>query len=329
MSDLKGHKGTQLTAHVATRATIQTAVILASGLGTNESKKSPTFRNAACELLFGALRTDLPNMNIFELDELTQDKKHIRGFDDWKTANRNADDLAKEVMKHDDLKVDLALTPVDGADAVREGVSGSVSAVAAGPPGCFVRPRNVSAYFAVAIGAKQLDEAMTKRLAEYDSFLIPNTRPLLANFVGATFKLIDTAVGAHQSVPPVVAIMLEGDRYKTWHPVIESWHRQRRLQGSAVAAALAAFLGKVPYAIFVARLPQMIQAAVAAWTRRAGLCPALARAGRCKEQASDGRWRANCVRRRFRKGRPCNRVLHIDKRSVRLESGPIRFRRHG
>jgi hypothetical protein len=265
---MQGHPGVQLASHFVARSTVQTAIIMASGLGVDDARRTPKFKNAAWEVQLGALRTDLLDMKLFDLPVPTQQARFIKNFAKWQEKSIRTSPLHKLICTDSSLKlqVDLVLAPIDGAEALRLGISGSVSVAAAGiRDECFVNPRpDADAYFVVAIGGKRLDSATEALLdAKYGTFKI-NKAKKLDGFIGKEgFNLINDLMARHPEVPPVIAMMFEGP-YASWSPPIDHWHRRRRLQGSAVAAALTAYIGKVPYAMFVSRPPQVMQAAIAA-----------------------------------------------------------------
>lgn len=270
---MPGNKGIQMASAVLARSTVQTAIVLASGLGCAEQSRRTrgTLQQAAADMMLGALQFGVLHPNIVALDvENTKRRKAFTTrFDAWHVAHSPLvaglkDDWSCKTENRnfaDSLKVDLVLTPLDGAEVLRRGRSGSVSAAAAGSKDSFSL-RDDPAYFVIAVGPERV-EAVSSILSAYESYSLPTDEPLLVNFVGGAFQLINELVAASGDVVPVVGITL-GGAYEEWDPSIKHWHRRRRLEGSALAAALAAYEGKVPYSIFVSRPPQVMQAALAA-----------------------------------------------------------------
>lgn len=270
---IQGHQGSQLASHILTRATIQTAVALATALGTATSKRGKAiyyawFKKKASELMLGSLLPSLINMDIVEIDLSGKDKRsETARFKKNRKELATKDPLLKfahSLEDDDEWHVDLVLSPLDGANALREGASGSVSSAAGGKRGCFkMRHGAANEYFVIALGKSILDAEMSTALEPYEARVVKKTEAL-SQFL-RRYRLIDDVLKVLQraDVPPVVALTSEGP-YKGWTPTIKSWHRKRWLEGSVVASALAVFTGKVPCAMFASRRSQVMQAAIAA-----------------------------------------------------------------
>jgi hypothetical protein len=272
----KGHLGVQLASYLLSRATIQTAVVLAAGLGTKQ-KKDKKYRHAACELQLGALRLEHPvlDMSLEHVYETEAHSRHKRSFKNWFKRSLKSHGLRKSPKPDDwgfagrnDLEVDLVLTPIDGAGALWDGESGSVSVAAVAArrtdgKEAFLNPcPEATGFLAIAVGPQhaKLLEPVDKVLEEIGKSLEGKSLNDLQN----AFPLLETIVVQLKTLThPVLGVMF--DPYEKFKPQgLDAMQCLRRLQGSAFAAALAAFVKKVPYSIFFSRLPQMFQAAIAA-----------------------------------------------------------------
>ncbi len=257
---MSSHLGVQLASYMLTRATIQTAVVMSTGLGTRQ-KTDKNYRHAACELQLGALRSRPPllDMRLVQVYETESNSRYKNEFGTW---------VRESLKKHkryfegrDDLRVDLVLTPIDGAKALRDGESGSVSVAAAAPRAAngeeesFCNPcEGATGYLVIALGPKQAES-----LKDVDTEIKART---LAHFKRDFPLLLALLEQAPTDNRHALGVMF--DAYGKFVPKLPAMQSLRRLQGSAVAAALAAFRGKLPYSIFFARLPQVMQASVAA-----------------------------------------------------------------
>lgn len=287
--------GTLIAQQLAERATIQSALVMASGLGfatlhkapskkkkvapgetKNEasdeinavnnpgSKFQPTIKKAACDYMLGALSNSLISSRIVQLDVPTGREDIIRKFQQLDPKQLKNPLIKPAVKDEPALQVDFVLAPIDGADALRRGESGSVSIAAVGPAGSFPFLHTSDEFFVVAVGAGRLNNRLQKALTNnYSNPVVTKVEPL-NTFVGGSFKLIDLVLEMQPQIPPpVMALMFEGT-YERFIPRITPWCRRRRLTGSSFAAALATFDGKLSCAAFVTRLPQLIQCAIAA-----------------------------------------------------------------
>lgn len=255
MTEIVSHQGIQQASYFAARATIQTATVIASALGFS-GKNAPTFRNAAYELMIGELRRTPLNLKVVDV------------------ATERSQPVALGTGTGEEIH--LVLTPLDGAEALRDGSSGSMTAVAAATREGFRFP-DVSAtgYFVVAIGPERVN-GIDGILDRYKLLPAGSGGKSLRLLFGpyergedATQKcsLIDDIVGhqtsgQHVDVQPLLAVTQLPKM--NWRPLVKHWHRHRRLRGSALAAALAAFTGRVPYAVAISLRPQLIQMAIAA-----------------------------------------------------------------
>lgn len=258
---MPAHLGVQIASHLLARSTIQTAVVMSAGLGTGKGYGNK-YRHAACELQLGALRLGKPVLDIelIEVYESESSSRYKNDFTNW--FKKTWDAKHPYFQDRDELKVDLVLTPIDGAKALWKGESGSVSVAAAAPRGTdgkpsFCKPsKEATGYLVIAVGPEQADDP------NLDEYLAIDKKMSLTD-LGNEFALLQRIL---KQAPPekrhVLGLMV--DPYEKFMPPLPPMQCIRRLQGSAVAAALAAFCGKLPWSVFFSRLPQLMQASVAA-----------------------------------------------------------------
>src|SRR5436190_7550782 len=237
---MAAHLGVQIASYLLARSTIQTAVVTSTGLGLNFGY-ADTFRHAACELQLGGLRLDPPvlDMSLFMIDEKKSDS-YKKKFDGW---SKNIGERFAYLRDRQDLQVDLVLTPIDGATALKDGESGSVSVAAAAPRATLELPsfcnpaENATGYLVIAVGPEQV-----KALNLGDDKLEINESSLADVFKGK-FPLLKTilerdASGAEADDLLVLGLMFDGT-YDGFKPDLPKMQSRRCLTGSAVAAALA------------------------------------------------------------------------------------------
>lgn len=255
---MSSHLGVQLASYLLSRATIQTAVVMSTGLGTRQ-KFDKSYRHAACELQLGALRLNPPllDMRLVEVYETEANSPYQTEFTNWFRNPLKSN--AHYFKDRDDLRVDLVLTPIDGAKALWNGESGSVSVAAAAPRGTegkesFCNPcKEASGYLVIALSPEQ-SKSFPDEEFEVEEQSLPQLK--------GEFPLLQRILAHAPNQNRALGVMF--DAYEKFVPQLPPMQSVRRLQGSAVAAALAAFCGKLPYSIFFSRLPQLMQASVAA-----------------------------------------------------------------
>jgi hypothetical protein len=220
--------------------------------------------------MLGVLRASLIGVKIVEMG-ITNDnlsKSVQKEFEEWQRNEIYPDPslihIAKELRDEDKLKVDLVLTPIDGANSLATGASGSLSVAAAGESGCFAAKSDdvITAYLTIAVPKHSMETDIVDFVST-----VENThggtpvKDVLENFTELE-HIVSLLLKTH-GVPPIVAITLEGI-FKDHKVSMKTWHRQRILEGSVVANGLAAFLDRVDCSVFITRWPQLIQVAIAA-----------------------------------------------------------------
>lgn len=241
--------GVQRAASILSRASIQTAVVMSTGLGTGQ-RSAKNYRHAARELQLGALRLEprILDMQLVELYESETNSEHKKQFNDQMGPQNPQSNLPC---------IDLVLTPIDGAGALKTGESGSVSVAAAALSDITKKPfcnpcNDATGFLVIALGPEETKSFGVDKVEIEAETLFQ---------LQVEFPLLRRILLPHQS-RHALGVMF--DAYPKFFPKLSDMQSIRRLQGSAVAAALAAFCGKLPYSVFFARLPQVIQASVAA-----------------------------------------------------------------
>ena len=260
---MSAHLGIQIASHILTRSTIQTAVVMASGLGTQQGNAGKRYRHAACDLQLGALCIESPlvNMQSIELHEIKSGETHKKRY------TKRFEDLCESheafFKGRDDLRVDLVLTPIDGARALQDGESGSLSVAAAAPSGTDQNPafgdphKEATGYLVIAVGPDQ-----AKNLNSEELKLTIGAKSL-TELHGKFELLLQILKQVSIEVHHALGVMF--DPYQDFMPLqSDEMQSLRHLHGSSVAAALAAFCGKLPCTVFFSRLPQLQQCSIAA-----------------------------------------------------------------
>lgn len=268
-------------------------------MGQGGGWDGPKLRGFAARQALSQLRSSALDVDVVRIDDLNAPAvtEALRDYEVWRDSpeRRAFRELTRAIG---DMSVDAVLSPLDGSTALREGRSGSTSAIAMGPPRCFVGPtfaqnwdRNetelgvapAQAYLVVTVGR----DALAPRVigGQKDRRASQKVDELLTAWergLGPTPRLRDTDIGLdgfvavegalqaivrgldHEGCEPVVGITLEGSHYRRWRPEFGRRFVYRKLDGSALVPALGAFLGNLGAGVCVARLPQVIQMAVAA-----------------------------------------------------------------
>src|SRR5262245_37812880 len=118
-----GHLGVQLIASLLARSTTQTAIVLGAGMGCvppqidglSATDAEPLFRAHAAAEMLGILRTALVGTRIVDIghENRAEAKKFRQKFNKLMEKQRNSG--PQDGRKDESLKVDLVVTPIDGA----------------------------------------------------------------------------------------------------------------------------------------------------------------------------------------------------------------------
>jgi len=256
-----------IAAQLAEQATIQTAIVMASTLGLAGQLPgyAKTLRGLASECMLGVFKN--PSLHA------TLACNDVTSFEQREIGN----------TKNALFRVDCATTPLDGHDSLWKGESGSVSIAAVGEPGCFNKANTYALdqeFFVVAIGAQRLNDDLKGATGIFQNNP-PEADTPIKHFVEGVdqnddyegVEAINSLLKPEDSdapqqpvigkTPPVVAVMFE-DPFNKMDLTTKGTCRRRILHGSAFAAALAAFDGKISCSVFVTRRPQLHQVAIAA-----------------------------------------------------------------
>lgn len=274
-SGYSAHLGVQATSGLLARSTTQTAIVLGAGMGSlppfgksTKNRSAIRFRDGGCQEMQGVIGTAVSPTTVVDIGHENRKKSGTaRRYFNEAISDPHKDErvnrLRRKLLEADDYNVEFVLTPIDGARALARGASGAMSVAAVGAPQCFVLDEKETSYFCLAIG-KSKQAADIEQLVED----LKNLGQCIA--VEEVLKCIGNALDRIESaanIAPVVALTFEGP-YKSQAAFkkldFDCWHRKRVLEGSTVAAALAAFLDKVDCSLFVTRWPQLIQSAIAA-----------------------------------------------------------------
>jgi len=257
--------GTRIAVGELPRVTQQVAISMALALGHQSNIQS--FRRWATKIMFGVLRGVRLDIQRIELDYVGQtEPEEKQKFESWSRRESSPYPV--------DTKVDVVLTPIDGANALREGRSGALSVIAAGRPGCFVGSEFADkvpvapSFLLLAISGEAWTPAMRKRLQPFHR----NSKPIVCDknqdidaFLTG-YRPVDSVIDALKKggQEPIIGLNFESANCRGWTPSIKGPYMGRRLEGSAFSACLGAFLNKVSATICVARRTHVKQIAVAA-----------------------------------------------------------------
>lgn len=265
------------------RCTNQTAITMFTRMG-RRIDRAEVIRQQATRCMLGALRGVCLNSHIKLLDSYEGGARDA--FDQYmsmKTNKKRVPATPPDNQIIPSLEADLIVTPIDGASALRDGRSGSLSIIAFGDPGSFAIGEQgggvdlqewKKSFFLISLGREVLSilNMNEQDLAATAKTLAGKTTSdmSLDSYLTAHDGIINIVMrGLHQAgkYAPTIGSTIEGaNTFGPWKPAlhIPTPHVNRNLPGSAVACCIAAQLGKVSIGMCLGRTTQTYQAAVAA-----------------------------------------------------------------
>lgn len=282
------NRGIRMARGELPRATDQVSTLLAAAMGyrhANSHTNAQTYRGWAAEYLLGYMKSMTLDLSVLHLDENAgRVGDALNEYNEWRNDKATGRAWLNRVNSIEDLALTSVLVPLDGAEALRHGESGSIVSIAAGPAGTFVgnhfesnfgeehidRPgvRPEQHYFVVVVGPLALSGPMRSGLNQWDNptgLVLDNDEMGVEQFCfeSELISAITEQIRREQRLP-IVSMVWSRTIPDYWSRSRDERVATRQLSGSSLASMLAALTDKTDLSVCVARKAQVIQASVAA-----------------------------------------------------------------